>query len=444
MSRSKLNAPAELAVRRAEALRRCRPSIRRRRATAGGSTPPGRASASSGPAACGARSPPSPATAPCTSASAAARRCRRAGPAPAARALRCGLARRPVEAPPRARSCSTTRSVRRASSRREQAPAALREAQRRSARGASAAERRGKLGHRHEQRRAVGDARATRCARSIERQHFERLEQLAQQRDSSARRCCSGSRLDLARDAVELLEHALGGQHAAAAHLVQHPLAHARIDAERDEQRQRQRRELAEREHRDEQQVERRRDGADRRRAARTRACTCCERDRNGTSSSSDGEEHVPDHRADRRDVVLHVRLPCSPRRSPASAGSSAPTVDDAEAAQHHGERVRLDAVRPARAARSRAAPSTSMPSPASTTTRRAAVRWPHSTISDARPPTMRPRRSAGRRRQAARVHGGGMHDGRRGDQVERHAHRHVPAHEGARQRRGRASIRPR
>ena len=46
--------------------------------------------------------------------------------------------------------------------------------------------------------------------------------------------------LDLAGNAVELLEHALGGQHAAAQQLVQDPLSRPRVHRERDEQGQRQ------------------------------------------------------------------------------------------------------------------------------------------------------------------------------------------------------------
>ena len=109
--------PAQLDVRRGQALRQVGLPFGARRATAGGRTPPGRASASSGPAACGGRTPPSRATAPCTSASAGARRCRRAGPARAAArsSLRpCSTALSKATA---RRSCSTMRSARRASSR---------------------------------------------------------------------------------------------------------------------------------------------------------------------------------------------------------------------------------------------------------------------------------------------------------------------------------------
>ena len=132
-------------------------------------------------------------------------------------------------------------------------------------------------------------------------------------------------------DAVELLEHALGGQHAAAEQLVQDPLPCARVDRERHEQRQRQRGELAEREHRDEEQVQRGRHGADRRQQ-RELAHQLLRARQEGHQQQQRREEHVPDHRAD---DAMFWWTPVATAEASATVSSSQVPRDEAEAAQH-------------------------------------------------------------------------------------------------------------
>ena len=62
--------------------------------------------------------------------------------------------------------------------------------------------------------------------------------------------------LDLARAAVELLEHALGREHVAVQELIENPLPRGSVGRQRDEERKREGCELAEREQADEQQIE--------------------------------------------------------------------------------------------------------------------------------------------------------------------------------------------
>ena len=78
---------------------------------------------------------------------------------------------------------------------------------------------------RHEHAGAVaGHARLAGTA--LDHVDLERLEQVAEQLREQIRRAL-GLGLDLARDAVQLLEHALGRQAAAAAQLIQDPLPRA-------------------------------------------------------------------------------------------------------------------------------------------------------------------------------------------------------------------------
>ena len=100
----------------------------------------------------------------------------------------------------------------------------------------------GGIAHRHHQCRATTDQPRARH-RAFDLRRLQRLEEFAQQRREQ-RRVPRGRLLHLARHAVQLLESALGGQHAAACHLVQDPLPRRSVYAQRQKQSQRQRREL--------------------------------------------------------------------------------------------------------------------------------------------------------------------------------------------------------
>ena len=126
---------------------------------------------------------------------------------------------------------------------------------------------------------------------------------------------------------------------------LEHPLARAGIDAPATTNSDSvSERELAEREHRDEQQVQRRRDRADRRQQRELAHQLLRLRDRNGTQQQQRGEEHVPDHRADRRDAALQVGRLAPAARCATVSSTRSSTAIAAKRAQHHRERMRLDA----------------------------------------------------------------------------------------------------